>query len=159
MTRIFAGILAACIGVSVIVWHSSRGKVEREPVSTSSVPLRQKEEPPTPGASESPNLAANTRPGPAESQVIAAPQSVPAAPMAAPTTSELVQQIQGIAREITDVEQGIDQLKTAQLQLLHENAELTEQLKATREIAGHNAELADDILRRRRLSWLVTTQT
>jgi DnaJ-domain-containing protein 1 len=58
---------------------------------------------------------------------------------------ELAHQIQTIARELANVEQGIDQLKTEQSQMLRDTAELAEHLKATQEIARHNADLTEDL--------------
>jgi uncharacterized phage infection (PIP) family protein YhgE len=57
----------------------------------------------------------------------------------------LAQSIQKIARELENVEQGIDQLKTGQSQMVHDNGELAEHLKATQEMARHNADLAEDL--------------
>jgi hypothetical protein len=142
----FVSIFAAtCVGVIVLAWHSSRGKVEPEPVSTSSVSLKKTEELPTSRAPKSANLAATTPTRPAESQVQATPESAPAIPMTSSTASELVHQIQDIARELASVEQGIDQLKIEQSQMVHEYAALAEQLKATHEVARHNVELAEDL--------------
>jgi hypothetical protein len=142
----FVSIFAAtCVGVIVLAWHSSRGKVEPEPVSTSSVSVKETEELPTSSAPKGTNLTATTSMRPAESQVQATSQSAPAIPMASSTASELVHQIQDIARELASVEQGIDQLKTEQSQMVREYAELAEQLKATHEIARHNVELAEDL--------------
>jgi septal ring factor EnvC (AmiA/AmiB activator) len=59
--------------------------------------------------------------------------------------ADLAQSIQKIARELEVVEQGIDQLKTGQAQMVHDNGELAEHLKATQEMARHNADLAEDL--------------
>jgi septal ring factor EnvC (AmiA/AmiB activator) len=58
---------------------------------------------------------------------------------------ELAQQIQTIARELANVEQGIDQLKTEQSQMVRDTAELAKYLKATQEIALHNADLTENL--------------
>jgi uncharacterized coiled-coil DUF342 family protein len=50
-----------------------------------------------------------------------------------------------MARELANVEQGIDQLKTERSQMAGVNAEVVEQLKAMRELARHNAELIEDL--------------
>lgn len=60
-----------------------------------------------------------------------APQDV--APAAAPMSPELAQLLQTLARDLANVEQGIEQLKTSQEQMARDNAKATEQLKATRE--------------------------
>lgn len=46
---------------------------------------------------------------------------------------ELAQLLQTLARDLANVEQGIEQLKTSQEQMARDNAKATEQLKATRE--------------------------
>jgi regulator of replication initiation timing len=144
MTRIYAGILAACVGVSIIVWHSSRGGVEREPISTAAVSLAQREGTTTSHAPKNAESAVATGPAELLAQA-AAPPSVPVVSTAAPPPSELSQQIQGLAREFANVEQGLDQLKIEQSRLVSENAELTEQLKALHQIAHRNAELAEQL--------------
>jgi ABC-type transporter Mla subunit MlaD len=58
---------------------------------------------------------------------------------------DLAQSIQMITRELANVEQGIDQLKTGQAQMVRDNAELAEHLKATQEMARNNADLAEQL--------------
>ncbi len=60
-----------------------------------------------------------------------APQDV--APAAAPISPELTQLLQTMARDLTNVGQGIEQLKANQEQTARENAKATEQLKASQE--------------------------
>jgi hypothetical protein len=121
------GLLAlACIGVATFAWPSPHGRAAPEPISTSSVPIEKKE---TPAQSVSYNadVAAKTdagRPQPS-SQAQATPQR--AAPIAAtppPPAPDLAQSIQMIAREVANVERGIDQLKMGQAQMVRDNAEL-----------------------------------
>ncbi len=50
-----------------------------------------------------------------------------------------------ITRELANMEQGIDELKTGQAQTVRDNAELAEHLKATQEMARHNADIAEDL--------------
>jgi hypothetical protein len=146
MSRSFVGLLAlACIGIAVAAWQSSRGQVASDPISTSSTSVKKQEEVSTRPASTSSDLVAKTSAALPEHLVQAPPQSAPVIPMAAPPAPELTQQIQLIARELENVGQGIDQLKNEQSQMIRENAELTEQIKATQEIARHNADLTADL--------------
>ena len=50
-----------------------------------------------------------------------------------------------IAHELAYLEQGIDQLKAAQAQMVRGNGELADHLKATQEIALHTAKLIEDL--------------
>jgi hypothetical protein len=133
------GLLAlTCIGVAVLVQQSSRGQVSPDPVSTSSVSIRKSEELPARAAPHDSDLAVRTN---SEPPAEASLQRAPAPPMA----PELAQQIQTIARELANVEQGIDQLKTEQSQMVRDTAELAKYLKATQEIALHNADLTENL--------------
>src|SRR5205823_9240899 len=61
----------------------------------------------------------------------AAPQDV--APSAAPVSPELALLLQTMARDLANVEQGIEQLKASQEQMASDNAKAVEQLKASQE--------------------------
>jgi predicted FMN-binding regulatory protein PaiB len=54
-------------------------------------------------------------------------------PTAGPVSPELAQLLQTMARDLTNVEQGIEQLKTSQEQMAIDNAKAVEQLKASQE--------------------------
>ena len=85
------------------------------------------------------------QPSPSTVQLAAAtpelPQPAPAAqtvaqdvaPPAAPIPPELAQLLQTMARDLANVEQGIEQLKVNQEQTARENARISEQLKASQE--------------------------
>jgi hypothetical protein len=146
ISRSLVGVLAlACIGVAVLAWQSSHGQVAPEPISTSSVPIKKKQELPTRPSPHDSDLAARTNAGLPEPQVQTTLQPAPTAPIAAPMAPELAQKIEMIARELANVEQGIDQLKTVQSQMVRDNAELAEHLKATQEIGRRNADLIEDL--------------
>jgi hypothetical protein len=135
--RGFIGLLlAVCIFVGAFVSQSSYGDAARlivarwapQPILTSSLPT------------EKPGLPA--QPIPSTVQVAAAtpvlPQPTPSAQTApqevAPTAApELAQLLQTMARDLANVEQGIEQLKANQEQTARENAMATEQLKASQE--------------------------
>jgi hypothetical protein len=65
-----------------------------------------------------------------------APPAQTAAEAAAPTAAlspESTQLLQSMARDLATVEQGIEQLKASQEQLVRDNAKLAEQIKANQE--------------------------
>ena len=142
------GLLAvACIGVAAFAWPSPHGQAAPEPISTSSVSIEKKELPAQPAPSNA-GMAAKTDAGLPQrsSQAQTTLQrAAPVAPTAAPMAPDLAQSIQMITRELANVEQGIDQLKTGQAQMVRDNAELAEHLKATQEMARNNADLAEQL--------------
>src|SRR6516164_7458338 len=92
---------------------------------------------------EKPGLSA--QPSPASVQAAAAepipPQPTPSAqtapqdiaPTTAPVSPEVAQSLQTIVRDLANLEQRIDQLKTGQDQMASDNAKAVEQLKASQE--------------------------
>jgi predicted FMN-binding regulatory protein PaiB len=80
------------------------------------------------------------QPGPSTVQVAAAKPVLPAQtarqdvePTAAPQPPELAQLLETIARDLTNVQQGIEQLKMSQEQMAIDNTKAVEQLKASQE--------------------------
>jgi hypothetical protein len=68
------------------------------------------------------------------------------APTAAPLSPELAQMLQTMARDLANVEQGIEQLKTSQQQMGSDNAKAIEQLKTSQEqMARDNAKAAEQL--------------
>ena len=136
--------LLACIGVAAFAWPSPHGQAAPEPISTSSVSI-EKKEPPAPSNA---GVAAKTDAGlpqrSSQAQTTLQP-AAPVAPTAAPMAPDLAQSIQMITRELANLEQGIDQLKTGQAQMVRDNAELAEHLKATQEMVRNNADLAEQL--------------
>jgi len=59
--------------------------------------------------------------------------STAAATTAAPVSGDIGQMLQGMARDIAGLQQGIEQLKAGQEQMARDNAKLAEQLKASQE--------------------------
>ena len=139
--------LLACIGVAAFAWPSPHGQAAPEPISTSSVSIEKKEPPAQPAPSNA-GVAAKTDAGLPQrsSQAQTTLQrAAPVAPTAAPMAPDLAQSIQMITRELANLEQGIDQLKTGQAQMVRDNAELAEHLKATQEMVRNNADLAEQL--------------
>ncbi len=145
MLRSLVALLTlACIGVAALVWQSTHGQTAPEPISTSSVST--KKEPSAQPAPYGIDAAAKTEAAlPQQPSGAQTKRTASAAPTAAPTAPDLAQSIQMIARELANMEQGIDQLKTGQAQMVRDNAELAGHLKATQEMARQNANLAGDL--------------
>jgi hypothetical protein len=144
-------LLAACISVAAFAWQSPYGHVAKliiarwapQRVSTSSLPLEKQELPaqPSPPTVDVAANAALPQPAPMAQTT---PQDV--APTAAPLSSELAQWLQTMARDLANVEQRIEQLKTSQEQMVRDNAELGEQLKAAQaQMARDNANAAEQL--------------
>jgi len=144
-------LLAACICVAALAWQSPYGDAAKliiarsapQRVSTSSLPLEKQELPaqPSPSAVDVAATAALPQPAPLAQTT---PQDV--APTAAPSSPELAQWLQTMARDLANVEQGIEQLKTSQEQMVRDNAELAEQLKAAQaQMARDNANAAGQL--------------
>jgi len=144
--RSLMGLLAvACIGVAAFAWPSPDGQAAPEPISTSSVSIEKKELAAQPAPSDA-GVAAETDAGlPQQSSQAQTTlqRAAPEAPTAAAVAPDLAQSIQMITRELANVEQEIDQLKTGQAQMVRDNAELV--LKATQEMARNNADLGEQL--------------
>jgi hypothetical protein len=144
--RSLMGLLAvACIGVAAFAWPSPDGQAAPEPISTSSVSIEKKELPAQPAPSNV-GVAAETDaalPQQSSQAQTTLQRAAPEAPTAAAMAPELARSIQMITRELANVEQEIDQLKTGQAQVVRDNAELV--LKATQEMARNNADLAEQL--------------
>jgi len=132
-------VLAACIFAAAFAFQSPYGDVARQKLAEwapSIVPasaLKKAEDSaqldPSPvqlaGAGEAPPLPASPAQTPA--------QDVAPAPTPAPMPPELTQMLQSMAHDIAVVEQGIEQLKASQDQMVADNAKAIEQLKASQE--------------------------
>ena len=137
--RGFIGLLLAlCVFVGAFVSQSSYGDAARlivarwapQLISTSSLPMEKPGVPAQPSSAAQVAAATPVLPQPTASAQTA-PQDV--APAAAPMSPELTQLLQTMARDLTNVGQGIEQLKANQEQTARENAKATEQLKASQE--------------------------
>jgi hypothetical protein len=132
-------LLAACIFAAAFVSHSSYGEAAKliaarwapQLISTSSLP------PEKPGlpAQPSPSAVLVTAAEPVSPQPTTSVQTIPqdVAPIAAPVPPEVAQLLQTMARNLANVEQGIEQLKANQAQMATDNAKAVEQLRASQE--------------------------
>src|SRR5579883_45801 len=143
--RMLIGVLALmCVGFVVLAWQLSGGKAAPEPIVTSSLPTKTREELAAKPAPNNSPVAAATQVEHQDSRA-QAPQDVPIAPAVTPMPPELAHQSQDMARELANVEQGIGQLKAEQSRIASEGAGLAELLKQTREVARHNTELTENL--------------
>ena len=84
------------------------------------------------------------------SQIPPSAQPAPQDAAAAPIPPELTQLLQTMARDLANLQQGIEQLKTSQEEMVRENARTAEQLKASQEqMARAIANASEQNLRRR----------
>jgi hypothetical protein len=148
MLRSLMGLSAlACIGVAAFAWQSTHGQAAPEPISTSSVSVERKQQPAQPvahNAEKAAKIDAGLPQPPSQAQTTVQ-RTAQIAPTTAPMAPDLAQSIQMIARELANVEQGIDQLKTGQTQIVRDNTEMAEHFKATQEMARHNVDLVEDL--------------
>jgi hypothetical protein len=143
-------LLAACVGVAAFAWQSSYGDAAKliiarwasQRVSTSPVSLEKHEVPAQPSPPTADVATANA----------ALPQPAPlvqttrqdVAPPAAPMSPELAQWLQTMARDLANVEQGIEQLKTSREQMVRDNAAVAERFEAAEaQMARDNAAVAE----------------
>jgi len=132
-------LLAACIFVAALVSRSSYGDAAKPIIArwapqlilTSSLPLEKLGLAVQPSPSAVEVAAAEPIPPQPTPSARAAPQDV--APSAAPVSPEPAQLLQTMARDLANVEQGIEQLKASQEQVAADNAKAVEQLKASQE--------------------------
>jgi hypothetical protein len=132
-------LLAACIFVAAFVSQSSYGDAAKliigrwAPQLIFASPLPPENQPGLP-VQPGPSVrlaAAEPVPPQSTSSAQSAPQDV--APTAAPVSPEVAQLLQTMARDLANVEQGIEQLKASQEQMATDNAKAVEQLKASQE--------------------------
>jgi hypothetical protein len=132
--------VVASLSVAAFVWQSY-GDAAKQAIARWAPErlLLIKQEPPAeprPPRFEVTTADAALPPPAALAQTQTPPQDVP--PKVAPMSPELAQSFQTIAREIANLEHGIEQLKTDQEQMARDNAKAIEQLKASQEQAAHD---------------------
>jgi len=140
--RGFIGLLAAaCIIGTALASQSSYGEAAKPAIARWAAPYIGSVSWLAQARPQAP-----AQPGPSGVQLASAeaasPQATPSAqtrpqdaalPTAAPTSAELVQLLQTMARDLTTVQQGIEQLRAGQEQLTSDNARAVEQFKASQE--------------------------
>jgi hypothetical protein len=132
--------VVASLSVAAFVWQSY-GDAAKQAIARWAPErvLLVKQQPPAeprPPRFEVTTADAALPPPAALAQTQTPPQDVP--PKVALMSPELAQSFQTIAREIANLEHGIEQLKTDQEQMARDNAKAIEQLKASQEQAAHD---------------------
>jgi hypothetical protein len=138
--RGFIGLLlSACVIVAALAWQTSYGDAAKPIIAqwaprfmlVSSTQLERPELVTQP----SPSTLRVATPGPISPQPTATAQAAPeeVASTSAPMPPELAQLLETMARDLAQVEQGIEQLKTRQEQMASDNIKLVDQLKANQE--------------------------
>ena len=142
LSRSVVGLLALMgIGAAVVGWQSNLGQAAPE-LPSASVPGKKNDQP---TGSIKPAVATIAQAKPAGAEPQAAPKAASDASPAATMSPELARQVEGIVRDLAKLEQGLEQLKAEQSRMSRENAELSEQFKAMREVARHNVELTEEL--------------
>jgi hypothetical protein len=129
-------LLAACIFVAAFVSQSSYSDAAKPTVVgwasqrflASSPPMEKSAQP-----SSSTVQVAAAEPLASQPTLPVQTASQDVAPPAAPIPPELTQLLQTMTRDLVNVQQGIDQLRTSQEEMARENAKTAEQLKASQE--------------------------
>ena len=129
-------LLAAGIGVAAFVSQSSYGDAARPFISRwapylTSAQLEYSGLPTQPKPSTVQLATAEAAPPQATPSASVTAQDI--APAVVPTPSELAQLFKEMTRVLTDVEQGVEQLKAGQEQMASNNAKVVEQLRAGQE--------------------------
>ena len=126
-------LLAASIVIAAFVSQSSYGDAAKRTVARWVPQLNLASLPPL-------EKGLPAQPSPSTVQAAAAEPVLPAqtarqdvVPTAGPVSPELAQLLETMARDLTDVKQGIEQLKTSQEQMAIDNTKAVEQLKAGQE--------------------------
>ena len=135
----FLGLLASAgIAAAALVWQKPSELAALDPIFTATISAAKRylPEQPAPSIGTSRTEPALPQPSPQTSPQREA-QLVQATPGAAPP--------QTMPRELANVQQAIDQLRTEQAQMIRDNAEMAERLKATQEMASQNATLVEDL--------------
>jgi hypothetical protein len=130
--------VVASLSVAAFAWQSY-GDAAKQAIARwapERVSLVKQESPPEPRPPRFEVTTADAALPPPAAPAQTPPQDVP--PKVAPMSPELAQSFQTIAREIANLEHGIDQLKTDQEQMASDNAKAIEQLKASQEQAAHD---------------------
>jgi hypothetical protein len=121
------GLAVGFIGIIVFAWPSPDVRAPKPTISSSVSAAK------TDTGLQQPSIQAQTTPQ-------------RAGPAGASTSPELTQWGQTIARELANLTQGVEQLKTSQVQLARDNAELAGHLKEMQEeMVRHDMELAKDL--------------
>ena len=133
-------MLAACICVAAVVWHSPYGDAARQVVASwapqlvaiASLPLEKPGLPaqPNPPAVQAAAKAAPPQPAPPAQS---AADDVAPAPAAAALSPDLTQLLQSVARDVAAMGQSIEQIKASQERMARDHVNAVDLLRASQE--------------------------
>jgi hypothetical protein len=134
-------MLAACICVAAVVWHSPYGGAARQTVSSwapqlvaiASLPLEKSGLPaqPNPSAIQADaTKAASPQPAPPAQS---AAEDVAPAPAAAALSPDMTQLLQSMARDVAAMGQSIEQIKASQERMARDHVNAVDLLRASQE--------------------------
>ena len=126
-------VLAACLAVATLVWHSTYGAGFKPVVAPQLASTLPSEDPPAPArpAASIVQVAAEARPP----QPTPLPQTAPqeATPTSAAALPDHTELLQTMARDLANLQRSIEELKANQQQLVRDNSKTIEELKANQE--------------------------
>ena len=130
------------LGATVFAWLSGHSQIDSVRISTSSVLKKWAKSVSSEGVAEESDAGSRQTSPQAPTT---GPRAAPAVSAGAPPVTDLAQSMIAMAHQLAEAERVIDALKTRQGQMVRENAELDEHLKATQEMARHNADVVEDL--------------
>jgi hypothetical protein len=131
------GLLASAgIGVAAFAWQKASEEAATDLITTAAVTTAKREP-----VEQSSNVAVKTELALPQPSPQASPQRAGQLAQAAPDPA----QAPAMARELANVQQAIDQLKRERAQIMRDNAEIADRLKATQELARRSADIAENL--------------
>ena len=130
------------LGATVFAWLSGHSQIDSIDILTSSVSKKWAKSVSSEGVvAESDAAPRQTSP---QAQTTG-PRVAAAVSAFAPSVTDLAQSTVAMAHQLAEAERVIDSLKNRQAQMVRENSELEEHLKATQEMARHTADVVEDL--------------
>jgi hypothetical protein len=126
------------LGATVFAWLSVHSQIDSVRISTSSASKKLAKSVLSEGAVEESDAGPRRTSPQAQTT---GPRAAPTVSTAVPPVTDLAQSMAAMAHQLAEAERVIDMLRTRQAQMVRENAELDEHLKATQEMARHNADV------------------
>jgi len=133
-------MLAACICVAAVVWHSPYGDAARQVVASwapqlvaiASLPLEKSRLPAQPGP---PAVQADAKAAPPQPAPLAqsAADDVAPAPATAALSPDMTQLLQSVARDVAAMGQSIEQIKASQERMARDHVNAVDLLRASQE--------------------------
>ena len=130
------------LGATAFAWLSGHSQIDPVRIPTSSVLKKWAKSVSSEGVAEESDAGSRQTSPQAPTT---GPRAAPAVSAGAPPVTDLAQSMIAMAHQLAGAERVIDALKTRQGQMVRENAQLDEHLKATQEMARHNADVVEGL--------------